>query len=240
VGVVGGIAYSLDPAAFADFLKVVSQTRPAINAGLTYLLPAFPNKKKDFRRISKCLVPANFKLEDLNRQFEEQELTEPNGVRFDGDLLNLYLPYFTSIPLERILEIRDQQQDMYNDFQRYLENLLNGLSAEEAETKFLGVLRDIDTGIRELEKKFRSLKTEYGRKDIYMSIGILCTGLAIFASIEWGKDIAQMIAGATGSATGIQFMSGLGEKKKARAAIADDRFYLPWLIHNEARHIYHP
>src|SRR5277367_948593 len=57
------------------------------------------------------------------------------------------------------------QRDMYNDFQRYLENLLFGLSASESEIKILGVLRDIYTGIRELNKKFCSVKTEYARKD---------------------------------------------------------------------------
>jgi hypothetical protein len=234
VGLAGGEGYSLDPAAFADFLQVISQIRPAIDAGLTYLLPAFPDKKKEFRRLSKRLISANFKLEELNRQFMESELSNGPGFKFEGDLLNLYLPYFTGIPIERILEIRSQQQDMYNDFQRYLENLLYGLSAEETEVKFLGVLRDIDSGIRELEKKFRSVKGDYNRKDIYMGIGVLCTGLAMFAGLEWGKDIAQLVAGATGTATGIQFTANMSEKRKAQAALADDRFYLPWLIHKEA------
>lgn len=48
VGLLGGGGYSLDPAAFADFLQVISQTRPAIDAGLT--MPAFPDKK-EFRRL---------------------------------------------------------------------------------------------------------------------------------------------------------------------------------------------
>jgi hypothetical protein len=96
------------------------------------------------------------------------------------------------------------------------------------------VLRDVDTGIRELEKKFRSVKKEYSRKDVYMGIGVLCTGLAMFAGLEWGKDIAQLIAGATGTATGIQFSANLSDKRKAHAALADDRFYVPWLIHREA------
>jgi hypothetical protein len=234
VGLAGGDGYSLDPAAFEDFLQVISQTRPAIDAGLTYLMPAFPNKKKEFKRLNKRLISANFKLQELNRQFMENELSDSPGFRFEGDLLDLYLPYFTSIPLERILEIRNQQQDMYNDFQRYLENLFFGLSAEETEAKFLGVLRDVDTGIRELEKKFQSVKKEYGRKDIYMGVGVLCTGLAIFAGYEWGKDVAQIIASATGTATGIGFTANLSDKRKAQSALADDRFYLPWLIHKQA------
>ncbi len=39
-----GEGYRVDPAAFEDFLEVVSSLRPAINAGLTYILPVFPDK----------------------------------------------------------------------------------------------------------------------------------------------------------------------------------------------------
>jgi hypothetical protein len=56
----------------------------------------------------------------------------------------------------------------------------------------------------------------------------------MFAGLEWGKDIAQLVAGATGTATGIQFTANMSEKRKAQAALADDRFYLPWLIHKQA------
>ena len=233
ISIVGGKGYSLDPAAFRDFLATIGQLKPAIAAGLTYLLPAFPEKKREFRRIGKHLTSANFSLPELKRQFNESELIESVSYRFEGDLLNLYLPYFTSIPLERILEIRDKQSDMYNDFQRYLQNLLEGLSVEETEQKLLTTLREIDSGIRELDKKFRSIKADYGRKDVYMGLGVLCTGLALFAGIEWSKEIAQLIASATGTATGMQFLSNLGEKKKATGALADDRFFLPWLIHRE-------
>jgi len=227
--------YSLDPAAFEDFLEVVTRLKPAIDAGLTYLLPAFPDKKHEFRRVSSRLIPANFSLPELRRQFNEEELVDSALYRFDGDLLNLYMPHFTDIPIERIIEIREGQRDMYNDFQRYLENLLFGLSASESEIKILGVLRDIYTGIRELNKKFCSVKTEYARKDIFVGIGIICTGLALCASFEYGKEIAQLIAGTTGGATGIQFLTNLGDKKKANATISDDRFFLPWLIQNEAQ-----
>lgn len=230
-----GQGYSLDPAAFRDFLITISQLRPAIETGLTYVIPAFPDKKRDFRRTYGRLTSANFSLPELKRQFLEEELVDHPGLGLQNELLSIHLPYFTNIPLERILEIRDHEQDLYNNFQRYLENLLVGLSPQETELKLLSVLRDIDAGVREIDRKFRSIKREYNRKDIFMGIGILCTGLAIFSGIEWGKEIAPMIASATGTATGVQFLSGVHDKKKAFESLSDDRFYLPWLIYRGKR-----
>lgn len=229
-----GHGYSLDPAAFRDFLSTVSQLRPAIDAGLTYVLPTFPDRKRETRRLVSKLTTANFDLPELRRQFTEAELSDDRIVRFRGDLLNLYLPYFTHIPLERILEIRHREADMYSAFQRYLEVLLAGLSQAEGERKLLETLRDIDRGVRELDRKFRSVKAEYGRKDIYMGMGVLCTGLAIFAGIEWSKDVAQWIAAATGGATSMQYLSTRAEKAKAHQAIGDDKFYVPWLVYQAA------
>jgi len=226
-----GHGYALDPAAFRDFLTTISQLRPAVDAGLTYILPTFPDRKRETKRLVSKLTCANFDLPELRRQFAEEDLSDETAIRFKGDLLNLYLPYFTHIPLERVLEIRDREQDMYNAFQRHLEVLLAGLSQAEGERKLLETLRDIDRGIRELDRKFHSVKTEYGRKDIYMGLGVLCTGLAVFAGVEWGKDIAQWIAGATGTATSMQYLSARAEKAKAFQAVADDRFYVPWLVH---------
>ena len=235
VGVSSSRSYTLDRAAFDDFLKLVSDVRPAVDAGLTYVLPTFPDKQSDYRRLSKRLVTANFKLEELNRQFMENELSESKGYCYDGKLLNLYLPYFTNVPIERVIEIRDQQKDMYEEFQRYLEDLFFGLSKQDTEIKFLGVLRDIDRGIRELEKQFRSLKSEYRRKDIIVGIGLVCTALAMYAGLEWGQEIGELVAAATGGATGMQFVSNIGERSNEKSRHMGSKFYLPWLIYNEAQ-----
>jgi hypothetical protein len=46
---------------------------------------AFPDKKKEFRRLNKRLISANFKLQELNRQFMENELSDSTGFRFEGE-----------------------------------------------------------------------------------------------------------------------------------------------------------
>ncbi len=232
-----GKSYALDPAAFRDFLSVISQLQPALRSGMAYLLPTFPDNAREFRGMSLRLTPANFKLEELRRQFAEEELAQSARCQFRGDLLNLYLPYFTDISLERILEIRDRQQTMYNDFQRYLENLLYGLSEAEAERRLLTFLREVDEGIRELDKKFRSIQTDYRRKNIYARIGVLSTGLAIFAGLEFAREVGQMVSAALGGATAMQLLSTRGEGKKAMGVVAADRFYLPWLIQKEAERV---
>lgn len=207
--------------------------RPAIDAGLTYLMPAFPDEKQEYRRIASKLTSANFQLEELKRQFQEQELVVKNGLYFQGDLLNLYLPYFTNIPLERILEIRNREQDMYNTFQRYLEDITKGISQAEGEERLLSTLKDIDKGIRDLEKKFRATCADYNRQNIYIGIGMICAGLAVIAGIQFGNEVAKAIAGVTGVATGIQFISSKNESIKSRESLADDKFYMPWLVYRE-------
>lgn len=229
--------YSLDPAAFEDFLNILTSLKPAVNSGLTYLLPAFPDQKRDFRRLSTRLTSANFRLSDLSRQFKEEELSSNDYYRFKGDLLNIYMPHFTNVPIERIVEIREKHVDSYNDFQRYMENLLYGISEEETEVRILSIMRDIDMGVRELRKKFLSVSEEYRRRDIYIGIGMFCTSLAIYASVEYGKDIAQLIGSITGGATGIGLLKNSGEKKKSALSISQDNFYLPWLLQREAEKI---
>jgi len=183
------------------------------------------------RRLSKRLTSANFSLEELNHQFQEYDLYDSDLVRFEGHLLNLYLPYFKDVPIERILEIRDKQGDMYNDFQRYVQNLLAGVDQDETELRLLGFMKDVDTGIRELNRLFESTQREYYRKNIVLGLGVLSTGLALYASAEWGQEIAKYIAGATGGATGLKLLSSTADKANAMAKQAEDRFYLPWLVH---------
>ncbi len=226
-----GKTYTLDVAAFRDFLDCLTVLRPAVDAGLTYLLPSFPDDKAEMRRLSKRLTSANFSLEELNHQFQEYDLYDSDLVRFEGHLLNLYLPYFKDVPIERILEIRDKQGDMYNDFQRYVQNLLAGVDQDETELRLLGFMKDVDTGIRELNRLFESTQREYYRKNIVLGLGVLSTGLALYASAEWGQEIAKYIAGATGGATGLKLLSSTADKANAMAKQAEDRFYLPWLVH---------
>ncbi len=227
-----GKSYTLDRSAFRDFIQCITLLRPAVDAGLTYLVPSFPDEKVEMRRISKKLTSANFSLEELNNQFQETELYDSETIRFEGDLLNLYLPYFKDVPLERILEIRNKQEDMYNEFQRHMENLIKGSSVEETELKLLGFLREVDTGIRELNRAFTSTKKEYARKNIVIGLGVLCTGLALYASAEWGQELAKYIAGATGGATGLKLLSSSADRSAALSRHTEDRFYLPWLVHN--------
>lgn len=226
-----GKTYTLDNQAFCDFLESITLLRPAVDAGLAYFLPSFPDDKVQMRRLNRHLTSANFSLSELDRQFNESELYDSDQIHFDGDLLNLYLPYFKDVPIERILEIRDKQQDMYNEFQRYLENLIGGIEKDEAEEKLLLFLRDVDTGIRELNRSFTSAQKEYFRKDIVLGLGILSTGLALYASAEWGQELAKYVAGATGGATGMKLLSGIADKSTAFSKHSDDRFYLPWLVH---------
>ena len=55
--------------------------------------------------------------------------------------------------------------------------------------------------------------------------------MALYASAEWGHEIAKYIAGEPGGATVLNLLSSTADKANAIAKQAEDRFYLPWLVH---------
>jgi hypothetical protein len=225
---IAGKVYTIDSAAFDDMLTVFFRLKPAIKAGVAQILPSFPDTKKQFKNKNLGLTSANFKMPELQRQFYENEIDTPNFTREPSGLSHLLLPHFTNIPFERLLEIREKEIDLYWEFQRRLENMLRGASEIESEALILNYLRDVDSGVRELHRKFKDIHATYKRKNIYMLIKFLSVGLTMFAPLD--AEVKKALATIIGGISAFDYLTTREDKAKAIYENRSNQFYLPWLV----------
>jgi hypothetical protein len=219
-------AYYIDPAAFDDMLTTCFRLRPAINAGFAYLIPHFPDNKRLSKPRKLGLTSANFTLKDLQTQFNEQNFNLADKKRQNSGLTYLLLPHFTNVPFERVLEIRAKEEELYWEFQRRLEHLLYEADQLESEQILMEFLREVDRGVRELQRKFTDIQEIYRRKSIYMLIKFICASLVLLSPVE----AREVISGILGSMTVFDFFTLHEQKAKEIYQLRSNRFYLPWLI----------
>lgn len=222
-----GEAYTIDPILFKEFLDVITKLRPAIEAGMTYITPDF-SKKGIFSQEKHGVLSANFQHEELLRQFQEKSFANKtkSNKRNDFGISNLFLPYFTDIPIERIIEIRENEADLYADMQRKLSNLLYNSSQIDSELILYNYMKDVDNGVRELNQKFHSIKENYKRKNIYMSIKLIAASLVLLAPLEASSIITSLLGGSTA----FEFITALEENQTKKLELSDNQFYLPWKL----------
>jgi len=220
--------YTIDSAAFDDFLTIYFLLRPAIKAGVAQVLPSFPDTVKMFRNKNLGLTSANFQLPDLQEQFYESEIDSIGLSRGQSGLSHLLLPHFTNIPFERLLEIREKENDIYWEFQRRLERMLFGASEVESEAIILNFLKEVDSGVRELHRKFKDIEATYKRKNIYMLIKFLSVGLSMMAPID--LEAKKTIATIIGGISAFDYLTTKEDKAIAMCKNRNNQFYLPWLV----------
>lgn len=226
--VVTGKAYTIDQAAFNDLLQLVTRMRPALEAGVSEIVPIFPDTEHILRSRSLRLTTANFKLPELQQQFSEEELLGSYAPREASSLSHLLLPHFTNVPFERILEIRVKESDMYAEFQRRFERLLHESETTESEERILSFLRDVDGGVRELHRKFSEIESNYRRKNIYMLIKFFAVGLVLMAPVD--AEIKKAVGGVVGGLSAFDYFTSLEDVAKSKAELRNNQFYLPWLV----------
>ena len=225
---VTGKVYTIDRAAFDDMLTVLSRLRPAIEAGISQLIPTFPDVEQTLQSKRLGLTPANFKLPELQEQFAEDLLIQGHQPRIPSGMSHLLLPHFANVPFERLIEIRDKESALYQEFQRRLERLLLGSEGTDSETKILGFMRDVDAGVRELHRKFADIETNYRRKNIYMLVKFMAAGMVLMAPVD--PDIQKAIAGVVGSLSAFDYLTSRDDVAKSKIELRSSQFYLPWLV----------
>ena len=221
-----GDAYHIDPFAFKDFLEVVTMLRPAINAGMTYITPDFSDKKMLFTKKNMELYQLILNIKNYFVNFQEELNFENLPKRDHLGSMNLFLPHFTNIPIEYIIEIRENENQLYMEMQRRLECLFYKSSQTESEEILYNYLKEVDLGVRELNRKFNSIQVNYKRKNIYMGIRFIAASLLLLAPLECANSITALL----GSTSVFDFFGGLVEKQNSKRDLIDDKFYLPWQI----------
>lgn len=229
---VTGKVYTIDRAAFDDLLTVLARLRPAIEAGVSQVIPTFPDVEQVLRSRRLGLTSANFHLPELNKQFSEDSLLHSHPGRAPSGLSHLLLPHFTNVPFERILEIRERESVLYQEFQRRLERVLLDSMGTDSEAKILGFLRDVDAGVRELHRKFSDIEANYRRKSIYMLVKFIAAGMVLMAPVD--PVIQKSIAGIVGSMNAFDYLTAREEVAKSKTELRSNQFYLPWLVFSDA------
>ena len=219
-------AYSVDPVSLGELIRVICNLRPAISVGAANVLPFFPESRKVFRDKKLGLTSVNFRLKNLQMQFEESETVDDQGKRKRSGLTQLLLPHFENVTFERIIEIRAKEEELYWEFQRRLENLLHRASQVESERLLLSFMKDVDEGVREINRKFTELQVNYRRKNIYMTVKFLSVAMVLMAPVE----AREVISAVLGSTTIFEYLTTREDRARELYKSRNNKFYLPWLV----------
>lgn len=226
-----GKNYAIDPDSFKRLVQLLLKLKPALSSGVVHVLPNFPDIDTLTYNEKHGLVSANFQLKSLKQQFDEILLKPSMGRRSRLGLTQLLLPHFERVPLERVLEIRLKEQELYWEFQRRLESLFHGASQMERESTLLALMKETDEGVRELHRKFLEIRKNYRRKNIYMLVKFISAGLVLFAPIEAKETITSLLGGLSA----FEYLTSHEEYARERYKTRNNKFYLPWLVFRSAK-----
>jgi hypothetical protein len=154
-----------------SILELLCATRPFLREGFVSILPSDDRLERKLRNKKYGLISANFQLESLETQFEEN--IQPTVIA------NLFLPYFRDIAPEDVVRLRHEEKLLYEDFEHRLAGLLSGSQKINNEKTLLKELENIDHHIRQLTVRFEAIRDESRKKDIEMVIGFATIGLAL-------------------------------------------------------------
>lgn len=223
--------YLIDRAAFDDLIVALFELKPAIECGVATVLPVFSDTTRLFRKKSLRLTAANFRDHELHAQFFEHGSLEQG--RSQAGLSQLLLPHFAGVPLERILEIREKETDLYCEFQRRIERMLAGASSTDSEAKIIEFLRDVDSGVREIDRRFREIQAAYRRKNVMILLQFMGVGLAAFVPID--AEARKSLAGILGSISLFDYIKTKEAKSESLSGMRANACYLPWLIFKDRK-----
>ena len=114
-------------------------------------------------------------IDAIRKQFEEEGYEDL--VMGSGVVPYLYLPYFSNLTSRDVMEVRQEEQDHYIDFQRLLTRLLSGMDDIDSEKKLLDHLREVDDGVRKLVRSYEAIQKADRRRDMATLMGFVAVGL---------------------------------------------------------------
>lgn len=223
-----GKNHHLYRAEFDTFLHLLCTARPFLDSGYLTIVPSYQPEAKRFDIRTKArlgLHSANFRMEDLRRQFEEEgykDLVPESGI-----VPYLYLPYFSGLSSEDVVKVRQQEEDLYIDFQRMLSGLLGGLSENDTEKQLFDQLREIDEGVRKLNRSYEAMRK--GMR-IENATVISKVAMGLLTLIPLGKiAVIVNVLGGAGLTLFEHFKTKQGPPP-LKTQIKQDEFYLMWRL----------
>ncbi|HSG41080.1 MAG TPA: hypothetical protein VLE27_15690, partial [Thermoanaerobaculia bacterium] len=193
-----GKNHHLYRAEFNAFLHLLCTARPFLDSGFLTIVPSYQPEAKKFNVRTKArfgLHSANFHMDELRKQFEEEGYEDL--VMGSGVVPYLYLPYFSNLTSRDVMEVRQEEQDHYIDFQRLLTRLLSGMDDIDSEKKLLDHLREIDEGVRKLVRSYEAILKADRRRDIATLMGFVAVGLLMLLPPATAAAITAIVGSGT-------------------------------------------
>ncbi|HEX6903059.1 MAG TPA: hypothetical protein VF789_25300 [Thermoanaerobaculia bacterium] len=224
-----GKNHHLYRAEFDTFLHLLCTAHPFLDSGYLTIVPSYQPEAKRFDIRTKArlgLHSANFRREDLRRQFEEEGYKDL--VMGSGIAPYLYLPYFSDLNAEEVLKVRREEWYLYNDFQRKLADLLGGLPEQDTESKLFDLLKEIDRGVIHLVERAKEIQKSERKRDVISLIGFVSIGLCMLLSPASAAAVAALLG--TGSFSAFRYIEARRETDPQKARLKEDEFYLMWRL----------
>ena len=214
---------------FDAFLHLLCTARPFLDSGYLTIVPSYQPEAKRFDIRTKArlgLHSANFRLDELRRQFEEegyQDLVMGSGV-----VPYLLLPYFSDLGSEEVLTVRQEESYLYADFQRTLAGLLGGLQGLDSEKKLLDHLKEIDEGVGKLMRRIEAIRKSERKRDVTALIGFVAMGLVTLLPVASAAAVGALLG--TGSFSAFRYIEARRQTDPEKARLKEDEFYLMWRL----------
>jgi hypothetical protein len=204
-------------------LSLLCATRPFLKEGYITIVPA-DNHTPEMKRTLKKLRPANFRLDELEIQFEERE--------YKTLIPNVFLPRLVQVSPEEIISIRKEEEDKYRDLENRLERDL--MKAVLDERQMLGELQLIDQTVRRLDSLASEIQDAVVKGSIWRLVALgMCIGAFLL-----GPAIPPAALALTGlnklaeSASLYALFESIREEWKKSQDVKTDDFYLFWKINH--------
>jgi hypothetical protein len=224
---VEGRAYIVSKSELTALLETILNLRQAIKHGLIHILPALPDRERELKAALRKgrVARGNFTRDGLVRQFTERDLSASEHY-VDVGLTSIYLPHVTNVPLEAILDLREQEAEIYAEFQSAIEEFVYVSDDKISEKKIEEYLRRVDDGVRAIRAKYLLLEKNWTLRKYEMGIEFLALCFVPFLSPDLAKALTPFI----GTITAFDFLRSSREYREQRNAVASDKFYIAWKL----------
>jgi len=149
-----GSCHHLDSQEFDVFIQFLCTTRKFIEHGILHVIPSYHPEARRLKTASRGkhgFLSANFDNKQLLQQFEEQGVSE--DVHHELAELRLCLPSLANVSTAAVIQIREQDEDYFNHFQKSLRSMIADLSKTASEERLLGKMKEINDGLVALHKR---------------------------------------------------------------------------------------
>lgn len=168
----------------------------------------------------------NLDLSEVKKQFFEI----PSQTRLPFGSVDLFLPHLEKIDFKTIISLRKKEGNAFIRYHRYLKDFIEKMEGADDEKKILYAMEEVDDGIRQVEEKFKIIKSSNAFINSSILVGLASIGLCIFLPEEIAEYI-EAVAGGTAGATALKYFSSV---KESKLKTKDNDFYFPLMLHQKS------